>query len=264
MSARAAGTPVPDDRSYQASAWILYDDFPGPVINPAKWYGWEYQYARMLRETSRSIVLHHLRLTARGYTDPATPVDELEGLNYLLLLRDEKVRALKADVKLQKVQFDGCDPEKPCYADLRIKATFFNAGTPTPGSYKDDISAMIYLRASSNKPGKVDIRAIVDRCLDDQCATSQALYDTILDTIPIWKNIVIGVEWDKPNQRFFLICGNASAVYNYGGELSDAHTGNTAKDLNARLIIPNTNPEKRSMAFIDARVGNVYVKEVTE
>jgi hypothetical protein len=56
-----------------------------------------------------------------------------------------------------------CDEQNPCNADFRIKATFFNAGTPTEGSFKDDISAMIYLMSYSNRPGMVDIRGIVDR-----------------------------------------------------------------------------------------------------
>ena len=260
ICARASGVSTIEDRSAQLSNWILYDDFRGPVINRAKWYGWEYQDGRVLRETSRSIVSHHLRLTARGYTDPLTLTDELEGLNYLLLVKDEKVKALKADVKLHKVRFEDCDPDTPCYADLRVKATFFNAGTPVQGSYKDDVSAMIYLRASSDKPGTVDIMGVINRCLDDQCATSETLYDDTLDTISIKKNIMIGVEWDKPQQQFFLIYGNTRLVYQYGGKLSDTNIGDTTKDLNARLIIPNTNPEKNSMAFIDAQVGDVYIK----
>jgi hypothetical protein len=230
------------------------------VIDPAKWYGWEYQPGRMLRETSRSVSGGALRLTAKGYTDPLTPMDELEGLNYLLLVNDTQVKGFKATLRLKKVRFANCDEMNPCNADIRIKATFFNAGTPTPGSYKDDINAMIYLRTYSNRPGTVDIRGIVDRCLDDYCAGSEPLFDQILDTISILKPITLGVEWDKANQRLAILYGIRKGVYSYRGILSDQNVGNTAKDLNARLIIPNTNSQTRSMAYVDALIQNVYLK----
>ena len=248
------------DFSPTSGIWVLFDDFRGPLIDPGKWYGWEYQAARMLRETSRSIVGGSLRLTARGYTDPLTPADVLEGLNYVFLVNDKKVKGLRANMKIKEVQFSNCDDKDPCNADLRVKGTFFNTGTPAPGSYKDDVNAMIYLRTYSNRRGLVDIHGIVDRCVDDYCAVSEPLFDEILGTVDIRRSIALGIEWDKADQRFILIHGEQTTAWSYKGKLSDQKVGNTMKDLNARLIIPNTDPRKRSMAFIDARVGSVCLK----
>lgn len=214
----------------------------------------------MLRETSRSILHGALRLTARGYTDPLTPIDELEGLNYLLLINDTAVKGIKANLKLNKIRFMNCEEQNPCNADIRIKATFFNAGTPAEGDMTGDVAGMIYLRSYSNRSKTVDIRGVVTRCLNSDCSSSDEPFDEVLDAVSIRNPINLGVEWDKANQQIVFSYGLKQTAYSYKDTLSDQNVGGTSKDVNARLIIPNTNAQASSMAFVDALIRNVYLK----
>jgi hypothetical protein len=242
--------------------WVLYDNFNAIHINPDKWAGSEYQMGgKILREALREIKGGQLRLTALGYSDPTMDSGEMNAFNAMTFINSDKIHKIKATVRMNQVEFQECPASQPCIADTRLKARFFNAGLPVPDSEKDDVIAQILIRACSNKPDTLDIRANVKRCTNNDCTQADNLFNQVLQSINLKEKIHLGIVWDKDNHQIIFLHGTKQEAYSYEGIVSDENIGNTSKHFNSQVMLYNTDEHVRSMVYIDSLIENVYVNE---
>jgi len=203
----------------------LYDNFSSSAINFTKWTGSTYDALDLYN----SVVIYaagdgKLRMQARGYGfRTSSGVKDGRSTNNSLRFRRSDpnlIRAIKATAKVNSAVASGCPTagSEVTQSRFQLGGYFFNAGGGEPGRATNDVLARIEVRRLSNSTvaNQLDVRGAVWRCLDTECAITQALFDQQIGTILVGQPVNLLLQWDPPTNRFlFQVDANPIMSYTY-------------------------------------------------
>ena len=263
---------------------VLYDNFEGKTLNPEKWYGSaETGQGMVTLEISRLVknetLLNSkaLSLSNRSYVNTGSHDGTSTAHNGVVFVDGTNIKTIVATVLVKKIQVPECtsnvvDPFET-FVRARIGGAFFNTGTPTEGSYLNDVYAWIGVGRTvpaEDPPDTLHVYARVTHCTNASCGTTQWIsyedpYD--LGTVKLNKKVKLRITWDPDNDRFIFQKGKGLEVpISYVGysdaSIPGASNGGT-KRLQIQNILPNCTDEPRLFGYIDASFDDVMVYEST-
>ncbi|MBU8899638.1 hypothetical protein KRR26_28910 [Corallococcus sp. M34] len=176
-------------------------------LDPARWAN-EQTGTRV--ESVRELAFTRLHLKSRATAGA--------GRYGLAFTNPARVTAIEAKVRLNNARSLGClAPQAGTATSMaELSGTFFNAGTVTAGSAKDDVTAAIHVVSrSTDIPGSQELRveATVAQCLDAACATRSALFTQDLGMVHQGEQTRLRMQWDAANHRFIFQRDEQAEVY---------------------------------------------------
>ncbi len=249
---------------------VLYDDFSSTFIDEVRWSGTESHSAGAdILESVRQIQRGVLHIVNTTYADMSSNTGDSSGTTLLEFTDGDKITAIKANVQVNGIEATGClgNTTTNTNARARLGGTFFNTGTPTPGSFLNDVFAFIAIQLrsdSTDKPGILEVIGRVVQCNDSSCFATTKLFQQTLGTIKVKKKTDLSIQWDKTNHQFIFQFGSGksavSASFPY--TVSDASPpGADSKRVDVAHRVAKCMAEPRTLAFVDANFDNVFVNQ---
>jgi hypothetical protein len=186
LGTRISQITGPNDFGYIAATFddvvldgVLYDDFPGPLIDRTKWSSLE----AVRRNVDGGGGAGVFESTLRRFG--------LNGSNFLSLRQPLAARTIEADVRVVEVSNEGAGP------NARLQGFFYNDGTPGSGRTGDVIAGVQIVHDGTQLIGA----AFVARCLVDACnapTETQALFNDTTTFGPVGLNTThrLSLAWD--------------------------------------------------------------------
>lgn len=188
-------------------ALTLYDDFVGPLINPAKWRGQETFTAgdNPNAEAQRYIVGGKLRVFLRTYGAAFTNTGAQSGRFGLKIPNPELVTAMATTVTVVSASTQACatNTGTTTRAQALMHGYFFNDGSSLRiGDGTGDINAGIALRRTDT--GLNQVAAFINRCSDWDCFSSTTLTSIVFapTTWALNVPVTLVMTWETANNRF--------------------------------------------------------------
>jgi hypothetical protein len=172
-----------------------------------------------------------------------------------------------ATVTVKEYSVSGCQSNPSGnYARARITAPLFNVGTPISGSAVDDIYAQFRVIGVPDQPDTLKILALVQRCKDESCASTEDLLKKELRTVGVNEPVKLRIKWNKFNNTITFFHNKPSEalqseVFKY--TFADNKLGGVAwrKRLDVSIGLANCTDTPRPSAMIEAVFDNVYVNQ---
>lgn len=239
----------------------LYDRFADRPLDPARWAEGE-----RVREIRGAGVL---RLMQRSWGLGGSDA----GLHFQSwgssVSNPDTVTALRARINVTALETHAC-PSNPALAQARarIGGTFFNTGTPTPGSMLGDAFAQVRLTRFSNSADPQDVlrvQGILSICTSADCNLATTVGNVVdLGTVTIGTPTVVQMQWDQGGKTFYFSRDNGAFSGTVAYTQSDtAAPGNPFKHLSTRVDLPNCQSAPPVSALVDAKFDNVQVNQST-
>jgi hypothetical protein len=261
---------------------VLYDNFEGKTLDPEKWYGIGGTDSGMVAlELSRLMkneaLLNSkaLNLSNRTYVRDDSSSGISSAHNGIVFADGSNIKTIVATVLVKKIQMPECSLNVvnpfDTFVRARIGGTFFNTGTPTPGSYLNDVFAWIGVGRtvpSEDPPDTLHVYARVMRCDDPTCGnTTWVGYEDPYDlgTVKLNKKVKLRITWDPGLNRFIFQKGKDAEfyiTYTYDDDNPSGASNGGVKRLQIQNILPNCTDEPRLAGYIDASFDNVMVNAV--
>jgi hypothetical protein len=237
----------------------VYDKFSERPLDPARWAEGE-----RVREIRGAGVL---RLMQRSYGLGESD----SGLQFQSwsssLANPNSVTSLRARVNVTALETQAC-PSNPALsqARARISGTFFNIGTPIPGSLLNDVFAQVRLGRVSTSPdpeGVLRVQGVVVLCTTSDCNFASTIGSVELGTVALGTPTVVQMQWDQGGKTFFFSRDNGafSGAVSYGNLPDTSPPGAPAKQLSTRVDLPNCQSAPPVSSLVDVKFDNVQVNQ---
>jgi hypothetical protein len=235
----------------------VYDRFADAPLDAARWAEGE-----RVREVKKG----RLQLMQRSYGLAASDVG-VQSQNWnTSLTNPATVTSLRARINVVALETQAC-PTNPALsqARARIVGTFFNTGTPTPGSQVGDALAQIRLTRFSNSAdaaGVLRVQGFLSICSSADCAQSGVVGNIVdLGTVAVGTPAVVQMQWDRGGKTFYFTRDNGAAAGAVAYTFDDSSAPSAAfKQLSTRVDLPNCTAGPVS-AVVDARFDDVRVNQ---
>lgn len=250
--------------------WVLYDNFNAATIDPGKWFGVEGNPFGPLSgitpghgtDARRFLQTGRLKLVYRAFGSTATNSGSTFSSWRLHFLNPAAVTAIRATVVVHKHDMTSCplNPETT-RVRMRIQGSFFNAATPIPGDFTNDVFGLVRLQRRSDSvdpPGVFQVQGLVFRCNDPACDTSTDLPTAALGSLATGQTGTLQVQWDPDNNQFLFAFGTVAAAVPYPWP-DGAAPGVPGKRLDLQMSVPNCTAAPRPTGALDVSVDNVFV-----
>lgn len=241
-------------------AWALYDDFNAGPINPDKWWGSE--WSRWGEENRRIAGTGLLRMRYTSYAGTASNTGGWHSGLHLNFMNPDAITQIQATTRVQNWAMVGCpgNTDTETRTRILIYGSFFNAGTPTPGSNLDNVYAYIMLRRRVGSTDGPDLfRAEAYRCTDATCTTRTSLGFLTLGLVPMGTFVTLSVIWDQPNHQFIYQFAGAPPITQPYAWSDTNPPSYVFKQLSIVNSVPNCTSPPRPFAFMSGRYDDVYV-----
>ena len=246
---------------------VLYDDFNGKPIDPAKWFGSERSAGAPApnTEAARKIAGNKLSLSATtwGRTDSNSGNAGNE-FNALLVTNPAPITTIQADVTVKEVEVIGCAVNPTSTrARAQIAAAFFNDGGSTgPADRTGDVFATIQKTRDSITGDQME--AVITRCSNAACTATNALgFRGFTTPWTAGDADTLTLQWDQPNHQFVYTVAHKKA--NEVITLAYANPDFNGPVLNFKQLAANNSvasclaPASRTSATMEAHFNNVMV-----
>lgn len=243
----------------------LYDDFNSAFLDPQKWVGSELGADGL--DVVREAAKRKLRLLAATYGKSDMNSGRQQERLRLNFVDPNPVTAIAAVVRVAKSRLLGCAANAaPTTAEFRMGGSFFNAGTPTPGSRLDDVAAFIEIERSTQPDGSagpLHTHAVVRQCAavdaHEDCTNSTILFSQRMGQVDVGERVALLIQWDATN-NLFLFQRDDQTIVLFGYAVSDAETpGAPGKRLVLAEQVANCAAAPLTGAIMEALVDNVKV-----
>jgi hypothetical protein len=236
----------------------LYDRFSDKPIDPARWQP---------QERVRVIKGGAMQLMQRNWSLPTSDFGVFlwNWQTDIPLSMTHSITAMKARITVTELETVAC-PTNPAIGDARARifGTFFNTGTPTPGSLLGDAIAQVRLFRASNSPepaGVLLVQGLLSVCNNADCSNATTVGMADLGTVAVGKAATVGMQWDQPGKTFYF-SRDGAATQSVTYTQSDAMPpGIEARNLSTRMNVPNCRSAPPVAGVIDAKFDNVSLNE---
>jgi hypothetical protein len=239
-----------------AETFSTYDDFSALAIDPARWFDGE----RLREIRNGALNLKQRSFGAGGSDSGQTAVNWNESL-----VNPQAVTWLRARVKVQAYEVNSCAANTTAaQSRARVLGSFFNVGTPTPGSQVGDVIAQIRVTRFSNSAdpaGVLRVQGLVSLCTAADCSTSSLIGNVVeLGTVTLNQWATVQVKWSKGGNAFLFARDGADYSGSVGYAESDANPPGVAfKQVSTRLDLPNCASAPRVVNSVNAWFDNISV-----
>ncbi|MGZ3535341.1 MAG: hypothetical protein ACXU9K_08945 [Thermodesulfobacteriota bacterium] len=252
--------------AHALEAFELYDGFSSKIIDETKWYGSQTLATGVnIVDQVLQISSGKLHMLGRFYGNMSSDTGASRGFYKLQFANPATITAMEATVQVKQIEADACpNNTTPTTASASLQGSFFNAGTPTPGSEVDDVLALIFIERTSDstdQAGILQVVGAVSQCTDSTCATFTVLSSQTLGTIKVGKKTTLSIQWDQPNHQFIFQFGKLAPVLLTYGVSDTSPPGVNFKDLRLRNYIANCTTGTRLVSFVEAYFDNVFVNQ---
>ena len=254
---------------------VLYDNFQAKTLDPDKWFGGGSTDSGMVileigRQMKNESLLASkvLNLSSRAYANTGSDDGSSSSNTNIFFADGSDIKTIVVTVLVKKIQVPECTTN-PYATDVRarIGGTFFNTGTPTPGSFLNDVYAQITVGQVLNEDTGSTLRvyARVYRCTNAECSTTAGIGERQdLGTAKVGKKVKLRLTWDPDNNQFIFQKGKGEESFvTYG--FSDANPPGASnggmKRLQIQEFLPNCTSDPRPVGYIEAVFDNVMVNE---
>jgi hypothetical protein len=237
----------------------IYDRFNERPLEPTRWAEGE-----RVREIRGAGVL---RLMQRSYGLGGSDVGQQFQNWNSTLTNPLSISALRARVNVTALETQACPSNAALsQARARIVGTFFNTGTPTPGSQVGDALAQIRLTRFSNSAdpeGVLRIQGFLSICSSPDCAAAGVVGNIVdLGTVSVGTPTVVQMQWDQGGKTFTFSRDNGAYTGTVAYAFSDASPPSLPfKQLSTRVDLPNCSTAPPVGALVDVKFDNVQVNQ---
>jgi hypothetical protein len=237
---------------------VLYDNFNGPQIDPAKWDDWANTFG--MREAIRELSPPYqgqgnngrLRIFEKSYSWTGNDDSVDYGWFGLRFTNPASVTEISASITVNSASISECQTN-PSTGVVRagIHGRFFNYG----GQQDQDVGAEISLtRESSNPTGALRVDA--DYASMDGTASQ---YQTLGYVSP-GQTAKLRMKWDQPNHQFVFQLNESPLVFmNYGSLPDTAPPFYALKVLQLVQGTPHCTTTPPANTVMDVYFDNLYV-----
>ena len=264
-----------------AQTLVVYDNFEGKTLDPEKWHGNSDTGSGMVTlETSRQmknetlLKSKALSVFTRTYVRDDSNSGTSTAHNGIVFADGSNIKTIVATVLVKKIQLPECSSNAvepfDTFVRARIGGAFFNTGTPTEGSYLNDVYAYIGVGRTiptEDPPDTLHVYARVVHCDDATCSNTTPIgYDDPQDlgTVKLNKKVKLRIAWDQASKRFIFQKGKDPEFYIFYANNDTNPPGASnggMKRLQIQNILPRCMDEPRLSGYIDASFDNVMVNE---
>jgi hypothetical protein len=244
--------------------FVLYDDFKGQRIDPAKWVGGEF-YPGAGTKAIREVRGNRLHMKYRAYGQIGSD-DKLHPSSlFLATTTPAAITAMATTIRVRKCKATGC-PSNPEATRQRvgIHGAFFNTGTRTCGSSVNDVRALVALRhLSTDPPDELTAVALVFHCTDLDCLTFSVIGSPqTLGIVKRREKARLQLQWDAANDQFlFQLNADPIVVSSYAPLPNAALPGRPFKLLEAVHVVANCTAQPRPVGVWNVFFDEVWVNE---
>jgi hypothetical protein len=251
-----AAAIVTSPQAFALEPFKVYDTFGDPAISPARWFD---------TERIRSIKAGVLQLAQRSYGLNTSDVGSTFSNWNDSLTNAIAVTALRAKIMVNAVEVSACPTNTALgQSRARISGTFFNVGTPTPGSQVGDALAQVRITRFSNSAdpaGVMRVQGILSICTTADCNAAATVGNIVdLGTVSVGQAATVQLQWDKPAKTFLFSRDGGAFSGSVAYADSDASPPSSVfKQVSTRLDLPSCMSAPRVAGYIDASFDNVLV-----
>ena len=252
LAALVAAAP----QAFALEPFKVYDTFSDPSISASRWSD---------TERTRSIRAGMLQLVQRSY-GLGTSDSGLTFVNWNENLSNPSaVTELRAKIMVNALEVNTCAANASVsQSRARIIGSFFNVGTPTPGSQVGDVLAQVKLTRFSNSTdpaGVLRVQGIASVCTSSDCNAATTIGNIVdLGTVSVGQATTVQFQWDQPSKTFFFSRDGGAFSGSVAYPDSDASPPSVPfKQLSTRLDLPSCLSAARVTGFVDASFDNVLV-----
>jgi hypothetical protein len=248
---------------------VLYDDFKGKSIDPAKWAGSEGTFGLSApnTETGRKISGGHLEISTTTWGRTDSNIGALAAKGSRLNVTDPApITTFQADVTVKSVKVVGCAANATrSFSLAQVEGGYFNDGTSSgPGDRTADIIAVIQ-KTRDNIAGD-RIEAVIFRCTNTTCTGEDILKFGFFQTRWV-KGVAdtLRLEWDQVNHQFvYTVNPDGSNPETIALGYPPVSDSDPAVVVFRQLSVGNKPancmpPAQRTMTLMDALFDNVMV-----
>jgi hypothetical protein len=182
------------------------------------------------------------------------------------LTQPASVTDLRARVTVTGIEANACPTNTSAVTDARarIVGSFFNVGSPTPGSMFGDAIAQVRLLRTSNSTdpeGVLQVQGILSVCTNPDCAFAMTVGNVVdLGTVTVGTPTTVRMRWDQPGKTFHFErdAGKYRGTVAYSESDSNPASA-TFRQLSTRVNVQACLTAPRVSAMVDARFDNVAV-----
>lgn len=237
-----------------AEAYGAYDGFGAPRLDSDRWNALE--RTRQVRSGALNMVQRDLgsQLSDTGST----------GQTFATSMRNPaSITQMRATVVVADHAVTAC-PGRTEASDVqaRIGGFWFNAGPSVPGSYENDVLALVRVirsTASADPAGVLRAEGVIARCNSADCATSVVVESRDLGTVAQGVQVALRIDWEQAAHRFVFRRDSETPVavpYTLADGLPPTFP---SKDLSTRTRLAQCFSGPRTEGHIDVRFDNVQV-----
>lgn len=238
-----------------------FDNFSTPTLDPTRW-----------ATPERSIMVRNgqLNLVERNWSETTIPSAVSQWVWGTTLANPALVTEVRAKLTVNALEVNACATDAYLGTSRAyIFGSFFNAGTPVPGSMAGDVVAQV--RAirrsdSTDAPGVLRVEGVAIVCSDATCLNSTQIGTTQqLGTVDVGQAVTLEMQWDQPNKLFIFSrdpgqAGAVSATLPYTMSDND-HPGRPNQEFALRTDVPACMNAPRVSGYVDASFDNVYLNK---
>ena len=239
-----------------AEPYRAYDRFGDPLISPARWF--EAERVRVVKGGQLNLMQRTWSLSfsdsglvptnwSSSFTDPAS------------------ITQMRALATVTGLETAACPPN-PAIADARARiiGSFFNVGTPTPGSQVNDVIAQVRVFRASNSadaPGLLRVQGILSLCTTADCAAATTVGNVVeLGTVAVGTPVTLELQWDQGGKAFTFSRDGGASIGTVGYAFPDTTPPSSLfRQLSTRVNVPNCQSAPAVSGLVDVRFDNVFV-----
>lgn len=235
-----------------------YDNFGVTPLDTARWQ--EVERVRVIRNGSLNLLQRNLSATNSDAGVAFYSWSES-------VASPAAVTAIKARITVGAIEAQACTTNPAVVQSrARIVGSFFNVGTPVPGSQVGDMLAQVRLTRASNSSdaaGVLRVQGIVSLCTNADCSSTTTVGNIVdLGTTTLGQATTVQMQWDQPGHAFLFARDNGASSGAVGYTESDALPPTQPfKQLSTRMEVANCLSAPRVSGLVDAKFDNVQVNK---
>jgi hypothetical protein len=254
----ALGLTLATASAYAVEPFRPYDNFATTPLDSARWQ--EVERVRVIRNGALNLLQRNL---SANIADSGVAFYSWSES----VANPAAVTAIKARITVNAVEAQACTTNPAVVQSrARIVGTFFNVGTPVPGSQVGDVLAQVRLTRASNSAdpaGVLRVQGIASVCTNTDCSGTTTIGNIVdLGTTPLGQATTVQLQWDQPGRAFLFSRDNGANSGSVGYTESHALPPTLPfKQLSTRMEVANCLSAPRVSGLVDARFDNVQVNK---
>jgi hypothetical protein len=245
----------------------LYDDFSGKFLDPDRWAS-NQSCGNVGLECVREIRSGSLRLVDRSHGVTTADSGGRGDGSFINFADPQDITAIQALVRIANVEVSACAANPAVsHTQALIFGTFFNTGTPTPGSFVNDVVASFNIQRRSDttdSKNTLHIEGVVMVCSAADCSAQSSTTRLNFGTLGKGQAITLLIDYDTATDTFLFRRqpGGEIPLQTVSGLCSAAPcapAGNALKFMGVDNFVASCSSTPRPVAYMEALFDDIMV-----